>query len=249
MVATGAPRIFSAARRRARSARAAARVGQAGSSCWLLQHLESEIIERIDFMRHEPDQALLIGLNTQELTSELDRMGAKVNSLALRDDETPIETGPFDLIVSMAMLDTVNDLPGALIHLRNALAAGGVMFAPILGAGSLSSLRQILMTADGDRPAARVHPQIDTRAATALMERAGFARQVVDTHTLSVRYGSLETLFGDLRAQALTNVLADAPPPLTRASLERARAAFSEMADDEGRVTETFEILTLTGWG
>ena len=33
-----------------------------------------------------------------------------------------------------------------------------------------------------------------------------------------------------------------------RAALSRADKAFAALADNEGRVTEIFEILTLSGW-
>ena len=49
-------------------------------------------------------------------------------------------------------------------------------------------------------------------------------------------------------AQGLGNVLASAAPPLTRTMRERARAAFLAAADADGRVSERFEILTLSGW-
>ena len=104
------------------------------------------------------------------------------------------------------------------------------------------------MAADGERPAARIHPLIDNRAGSALLDRAGFARQVVDTVPLKVSYPSLDRLVADLREQALTNVLADPPPPITKAGLTRARQEFDRLRNDEGRVIETFEILTLTGW-
>ena len=84
--------------------------------------------------------------------------------------------------------------------------------------------------------------------ATPAGPRAGFARQVADSFTLRVRYPSLDRLVADLRAQALTNVLTSVPPPLSREALERARTAFFETADTDGRVTELFEIITLTGW-
>ena len=244
----GVPSIFSKMRRTARAARAELLGREKNAARWLLQHLESEVIDRIDFMRFEPKSAFLVGLSTEELAAELGRRGCEVTAVPSRDDEQPIGDGPFDFIASMAALDSVNDLPGALVHIRSALKEGGLMIAPILGAGSLPLLRDVLLTADGERPSARIHPQVDNRAATALLERAGFARQVVDTHRLSVRYGDLDRLIGDLRDQGLTNALADAPPPLTRAGLERARKRFDELRDSEGRVTETFEILTLTGW-
>ncbi|WFL77011.1 methyltransferase domain-containing protein [Altererythrobacter arenosus] len=248
MAGQGVPNIFSARRRAARISRAEALARGEGPACWLLQHLESEALDRVDFMRLEPSRALLIGLDTRELTSELGRRGCEVTSIVARNEEAPVEGGPYDLIVSLAGLDTVNDLPGALVHLRAALSEGGLLLAPMIGAGSLPLLRQVLLAADGDRPAARIHPQVDNRAATSLLERAGFSRQVVDTHRLSVRYGDLDRLIADLRDQGLTNVLADPPPPLTRSGWERARAKFAELTDREGRATETFEILTLTGW-
>ena len=152
------------------------------------------------------------------------------------------------MITSVARLDSVNDLPGALIHARSALAEGGVFIAQLIGAGSLPILRQIMLAADGDRPAARIHPQVDNRAATALLERAGFARQVVDSVTLKASYRSLDRLLDDLREQGLNSALLSPAPYLGKAGLARTREAFDSLKDSEGRVTETFEILTLTGW-
>jgi hypothetical protein len=164
------------------------------------------------------------------------------------DLEAPYLWGGFGLIVSLGVLDTVNDLPGALIHQRLALDSGGVMLASMVGAGSLRRLRDALLAADGERPAARLHPAVDAQGGAALLQRTGFARQVSDAWTLRLRYGALDDLVADLRAQGLTSALADAAPPVTKAGLAAARAAFLEGADRYGRVVETLEILTLTGW-
>ncbi len=104
-----------------------------------------------------------------------------------------------------------------------------------------------MLAADGERPAARIHPLVDVRAAAQLLQRAGWADPVVDSHAISVRYGSLERLVGDLRAQGLNSVLASPAPALGKAGLARAREAFAAIAGDDGRLTETFEVLTLTG--
>lgn len=210
--------------------------------------IEQDLIERLGFMQAEPKQALIIGPDSGTLAAYLRGMGCEVISQQHLDEEQPLPIPPCDLIVSLLRLDTVNDLPGALLHHRSALTSDGLFIACIMGAGSLSTLRQVMLTADGDRPAARIHPQIDNRAASALMQRAGFSRQVVDSHSLKVTYRSLDRLIADLREQALTNVLADAPPPLTRTAFARARTAFDALKDGDGRVTETFELLTLTGW-
>ena len=142
----------------------------------------------------------------------------------------------------------VNDLPGALIHAHAALRDGGLFIAAFPGAGSLPVLRQLALAADGDRPAARIHPQVDIRAGTALLERAGFARQVVDSYPLKVRFSSLDRIISDLRDHGLTASLASPAPPITRTGWQRACEAFDALREDDGKVTETFEILVLTGW-
>lgn len=249
MAAASVPRIFSQSRRLARARRHMALcTASSPEDQFLRAHLAKEVLDRLDFMRLEASPALVLGDAPRLLAEPLSRRGHTVTALDEVDEEQPLP-GQWPLIVSLLALDTVNDLPGALIHLRRALAPGGVLIACITGAGTLGTLRHALLAADGERPAARVHPQIDNQIASGLMARAGFNRQVVDSHELPVTYRSLDRLLADLRLQGLTSVLADAPPPLTRAGLERARAAFMAKADAQRRVTETFDILTLTGWG
>lgn len=204
-----------------------------------------DTLDRLAFMQLEPARALVVGPFAERLQLHQNCASHYKDWI---DEEQPIEGGPYDLIVSMGQLDTVNDLPGALLHARNALTDDGIFIAQMLGAGSLSMLRSILLEADGERPAARIHPQIDNRAATGLLQRALFSKQVVDQYPLSVSYENFQKLIWDLREQGLTNQLTNTPPPMTRTSLKRAHQAFDALKDEQGRVTERFEILTLTGW-
>lgn len=55
-----------------------------------------------------------------------------------------------DLIVSGLSLHWVNDLPGALIQIRRALAPDGLFLGALLGAGTLSELRTVLIEAESD---------------------------------------------------------------------------------------------------
>jgi SAM-dependent methyltransferase len=246
---TAPPRIFDADRRRAVRRRIAARQAHPGAAGFVLEDMAEDVLERLAFVRDEPGKALVIGDWTGALAAKLERQGAKVTAAdpALLDEERPYPAGGFDLVVSLATLDTVNDLPGALIHLRGALAPGGRAIAEFVGAGSLANLRRAMLAAEPDRPAARLHPMVDIRAAADLLQRAGWAEPVADSRTLKVAYRSLDRLVADLRDQGLGNVLASPASPLGRAALERARAAFLEGADDDGRVVESFEILTLSG--
>lgn len=163
------------------------------------------------------------------------------------EDRLPFADASFDLVVSAGVLDTVDDLPGALTLTRRVLRPDGLFLGALVGAGSLPRLRAAWRTADGDRPAARLHPQIDVRAAGDLLVRAGFALPVADVETLTVRYRTLGRLVDDLRGMAGGNVLA-ARTAATRNGLAAAARAFAAAADPDGRISEQFSLLFLTGW-
>lgn len=241
------PTIFSSTRRAAARRRADTLQAGPDAARFLREGMAEDVLERLAFLRHEPRRALVVGDRTGLLATALRQGGTEVVAPDDLDEELPYPFGGFDFIASLARLDTVNDLPGALIHIRAALAPGGLAIASFPGAGSLPQLRRIMLAADGERPAARLHPMVDVRAGAQLLQRAGFADPVADRHTVKVAYRSLERLVGDLRAQGLGNVLAAPGPPLGKAALARARAAFAELSDEDGRVVESFEIVTLSG--
>ena len=259
------PTLFSPERRHAvrqRMRAIQARVEGVGAPHprYVIADMIEDVIERIGFLRLAPAHALVIGDWTATLSAALAADGADVmradpapgpGELAL-DLERPLPPlarppGGFALIACLGLLDTVNDLPGALIHLRQALAPGGLMIASMVGAGSLPTLRAVMLAADADRPAPRLHPQIDVRAGGQLLQRAGFVNPVVDNRSLEVRFGTLAALVGDLRAQGLGNVLARHSAVVARGGLARAREAFAAQRVD-GRVAERIELLTFSGW-
>ena len=243
------PRIFDPERRRAVKRRSAARQASGDAARFVLEDMVEDVLERLAFVRLEPATALVVGDRTGALEAVLERQGTAVTSAdpATLDEERPYPASGFDLVASLGTLDTVNDLPGALIHLREALAPGGRAVAAFVGTGSLANLRRAMLAADGERPAARLHPMVDIRAAASLLQRAGWAEPVADSRSIRVAYRSLDRLVADLRDQGLGNTLASPAPPLGKAALERARAAFLEAADPAGRVVESFEIVTLSG--
>lgn len=175
------------------------------------------------------------------------RFAAAAGGVHAEEDQPVFAEGSYDLIVSAGVLDSVNDLPGALALARKALRPDGLFLAAFTGAGSLATLRAALRDAEGERPAARIHPQIDVRSAGDLLVRAGFALPVADIETLTVRYAGLGRLLDDLRGMGASNVLRDRRP-ITRGTLARLVQAFAERADEDGRTAERFEIIYLTGW-
>lgn len=242
MTASAPPRIFAPTRRVAARRRARALQTHPGAARYLLDDMIEDVLERLAFLRHAPARALAVGDWSGGLAAQL---GCPVDRADPADgfaEDEPWPGSGYDLIVSLGTLDTVNDLPGALIHLRNALAPGGLAIASFVGAGSLDGLRAAMLAADGDRPAPRLHPAIDVRAGGQLLQRAGWARPVVDGRSVAVRFSSLASAVADLRAQGLSNVLERPGPPLGKAALARAAQAFGSGTVDR------FEIVTLSGW-
>lgn len=239
------PLVFAPRRRLAVRRRAALLQARPGAARYLLDDMVEDVLDRLAFLRHQPSRALIIGDRTGTLAAALRRDGSEVEITDPLDgfaEEQPFPNAGYDFIASLGTLDTVNDLPGALIHIRGALAPGGLAIASFPGAGSLAALREAVLAADGDRPGPRLHPAVDVRAGGQLLQRAGWADPVVDNRSLEVRFTNLSSLIADLRAQGLTNCLVRPGAMLTRAALTRAEANFGQ-----SRI-ERFEILTLSGW-
>lgn len=239
------PQIFAPQRRLAVRRRALALQARPGAADYLMADMAEDLIERLGFLRHAPKRALLIGMVPDGLVAQLRAQGANVTLAEPASgfaEEEPFPESGFDLIASLGTLDTVNDLPGALIHIRNALAPGGLAIASFVGAGSLPALRAAMLEADGDRPAPRMHPAVDVRAGGQLLQRAGWADPVIDSRPLDVRFRHLSSLIDDLRSQALTNVLNHPGPPL-------GKRQFLTVEEQFGcGIVERFEIVTLSGW-
>src|SRR3984885_7934643 len=162
-------------------------------------------------------------------------------------ERLPVADGRLDLAVSLLALQTVNDLPGALIQMRRALKGDGLLIAAMIGGETLTELRQSLTIAESEilsGVAPRVAPFVDVRALGGLAQRAGLALPVVDLDRAVVRYPDVFGLFADLRAMGATNALqARSRKPLRREVLLRAAAVYAEgFAGPEGPLRTTFDL-------
>jgi SAM-dependent methyltransferase len=252
---------FDRALRRRRRDRAARRFANAD---YLHRLVAEDLLDRLDLVTRQFQRALVVGAAGAFLQDGLRARGIDVVSadpglafahaaagIQADEDRLPFADAAFDLVVALGGLDSVNDLPGALILVRRALRPDGLFLGAFAGAGSLPRLRSAMLAADAAEGAAapRIHPQIDVRAAGDLLTRAGFALPVVDSHGVDVRFASLASLVTDLRAMAATNVLAArSKRPLGRLGLAAAIADFASRADADGKTAERFEIVNLLGW-
>jgi SAM-dependent methyltransferase len=261
----GAPIIFDRRLISRRRARAAA----LGQSDFLLAHAADDLADRLSLMRRRFAECVVLGayhgLLARRLRDSVDRVlevelspplaaVGPDRSVVVADEEAmPLAPASVDLIASALSLHLVNDLPGTLLHVREALRPDGLFLASLLGGRTLHELRSAFLEAEsavrgGASP--RVAPFADVRDLGALLQRAGFALPVADSDTVTVAYETPLHLMRDLKAMGAANPLADrSRTPLTRSILLNAADIYRQrFARADGRVLATFEIVTLSGW-
>lgn len=235
---------FSAARRaRARAARLA-------GDRFLDEGALEGLVDRLSAVTRKFERGLWIGADIPQAIRPFAREWQQADFDA---DEVLLAEGPFDLAVSLFSLQWINDLPGALIQVNRLLKPDGLFLAALMGAGTLSELREAFVQAESQTRGGispRVAPFADVRDLGALLQRAGFALPVADVERLTVRYRDFAALVRDLRAHGFTNVLNErSRRPLRRDTLTTLLAHYAgHHADPDGKLRARFETLYLTGW-
>lgn len=270
--APSSPGPFDRRTLRRRRDRAAATFGDAD---FLLAHVRASVAERLEDVnrrfariavvgaadgsvalmlaaRYAPER--LVQVDGSEAMARRARAACPAALTVTGDEERlPLAEDAFDLIVAPLTLHAVNDLPGALIQMRRALAPDGLLIAALLAGDTLAPLRDALAraeieTVDGVSP--RVSPMADLRDLGGLLQRAGLALPVADRETVTVRYAAPLRLLHDLRAMGESNALAGRRRVfLRRDTLMRALEILGEgHADADGKVPIRFDIAFLHGW-
>jgi NADH dehydrogenase [ubiquinone] 1 alpha subcomplex assembly factor 5 len=234
-----------------------------GPQTFLLERAFDDVLERLSFVRREFRSALLVGCPDPRWRDKLSAVAAAVDVVdpgplfaargggrCVVEEEMNLDVGAHDLCVAIGTLDTVNDLPQALLRVRLALQEGALFVGALAGGDSLPRLRAAMRAADERLGAAspHVHPRIEPGALAGLLSAAGFVDPVVDVDRVQVAYASLADLVRDLRAMGATNVLsARSKRPLPREAAAAAAAAFAPAAG-ENKAVERFDILHFAAW-
>jgi NADH dehydrogenase [ubiquinone] 1 alpha subcomplex assembly factor 5 len=174
---------------------------------WLTRMMAAELADRLGAIRRRFERVLIIGNDSSELRKLIAPHGsytlladtgfrgaAAAFGVQCDEDRLPFANASFDLVLAPGGLDTVNDLPGALILIRRILVPDGLFLGAMAGAGGLETLRSIVSGVNrADQIVTRHHPQIDVRGAGDLLVRAGFRLPVAESHLVTARYPSLFT--------------------------------------------------------
>ncbi len=182
-------------------------------------------------------------------TSERDHY----SSAHLEGSSLPVATASVDLIVTNLNLHWINDLPGLLVQIKNALRPDGLFLGTMFGGQTLHELRHALIAAESEicgGANARVIPFADVKDLGSLLQRAGFALPVTDVDTLTLTYEHPLDLLKELRGMGETNALKARPRHFWRRDvLMRACDIYQQkFSQPDGRIAATFEVMYLSGW-
>jgi len=234
---------------------------------FLLQRVATDMVDRLGAVQREFETGVALFGRTDTLRMMLIQSGQVKNVLRVEEsvfvqpgnpvicaaDHIKLGANSADLIIAPMALHWANDLPGALIQLRQILRPDGLLLAALPGPETLRELRASLLAAESEisgGAAMRVDAFTDVRDAGGLLQRAGFALPVVDQDLITVRYDDVFGLINDLRSFGANGQFAQKDtPPLSRDVIKRMAQIYSDQfSDEDGRIRATFQIVSLSGW-
>ncbi|KAF8625592.1 hypothetical protein AX15_005292 [Amanita polypyramis BW_CC] len=129
------------------------------------------------------------------------------------DEENPLQVvdrNSQEAIVSCLGLHWINDLPGILTQIREALKPDGLFLGAMFGGDTLFELRTSLQLAEVERQGGispHVSPMTDIKDVSNLLGRAGFTLLTVDVDEVEVTYPSIWELMEDLKNMGESNAV------------------------------------------
>lgn len=242
--------------------------------CAVLQaEVQRRLIERLDYLKVEPQWVLDLGCGTGQAITALGRKyrSAKVVGLDLAEamlhqaskqyrlfqrkrlinadlEKLPFQDDSFDLVFSSLALQWSNDLRGAFRELKRVVRSGGVVMFSTLGVNSLHELRSSWSSID---PSPRVHQFMDMHDVGDVMLAAGLLQPVVDMEEITMTYRDFDALMQDIKGIGASNAERNRSRGLmTPRRLKRLREAYRELAFDESSASyrATYEVVYGHAW-
>ncbi|KAG2201611.1 hypothetical protein INT46_008790 [Mucor plumbeus] len=215
-----------------------------GSGCGhIVKHATKDMMKKL----------IMCDMSEKSLNRDIDvPYDVHIERQVVDEENLPFAENSLDAVVSSLSLNWVNDLPGALIQIRNSLKPDGVFIGAMFGGDTLFELRTSLQLAEVERESGispRVSPMADSSDMSRILTRAGFTLTTVDVDEIQVNYPSAFELMQDLRAMGESNSVLTRRPFLKRDTLLAAASIYKELhGNPDGTIPATFSIIYLIGW-
>jgi malonyl-CoA O-methyltransferase len=241
------------------------------SAAILQKEVQNRLLERLRYMRHQPETIVDVGCATGKAVRELQktyprarvhaidiarqmllqarssfRLLSKQRLVAADMERLPFAGQAFDLVFSSLALPWCNDLKATLGEFARVLRPGGMLLFSSFGPGTLRELAVSWQEIDS-RP--HVHRFVDMHDVGDAMMAAGFAQPVVDAEMIRMEYREFRTLLDDLKNTGASSADIDRRRGLmTPAKLRRLERAYREHGFEDGRFVASCEIVYGHAW-
>jgi malonyl-CoA O-methyltransferase len=236
----------------------------------LQRETAQRMLDRLDYIRHEPRVVLDVGAGTGEASHRLIQRypsaqvialdfalpmlqqarcrAAKTDSphcLCADAERLPLVDGSVDMIFSNATLQWCNDLPGTFREFLRVLRPNGMLLFSTFGPDTLMELRASWAAVDGS---SHVSPFWDMHNIGDAMLQAGLAEPVVDVDRLQLTYADVPSLMRDLKTLGAHNVTRDRRRGLTGKGRLQAMYQAYERFRSDGRLPASYEVVYGHAW-
>lgn len=191
----------------------------------LEQEVESRLLERVGFFRHQPERVLDLGCGTGSASRTLGAQfegariialdwspamlaisgrseGVNLSRVCADMHAIPLAAASVDLVFSNLVLQWSVDLPAVFTEFRRVMKPGGMLVFTCYGPDTLSELRQAWQAVD-DFP--HVHDFPDMHDIGDMLLAAGFSEPVMDVERLTLEYRDVMSLLRELKGSGAQN--------------------------------------------
>ncbi|MET0027316.1 MAG: malonyl-ACP O-methyltransferase BioC [Candidatus Thiodiazotropha sp.] len=236
----------------------------------LQREIAARMLQRLSYIRHQPERVLDVGSGTGEATLSLAKHYKKAQTIALDfaypmlqqtrkrgswlrrprcvcgdAEQLPLANQSVDMIFSNAVLQWCNDLPGTLREFLRVLRPKGMLLFSTFGPGTLHELRSSWSAVDGY---SHVSPFLDMHDIGDALVQAGWAEPVVDVDRIRVTYDDVATLMQDLKTLGAHNVTRQRRRGLTGKGRMRAMIEAYESLREDGKLPASYEVVYGHAW-
>jgi SAM-dependent methyltransferase len=212
-----------------------------------------ELLDRLMLINRNFERALVIAPGAEffmRAIQDTGKFGAVIAQEASVSDNLHLAPASFNAVISLLDLHSVNDVPGYMAQVSNALEPDGLAMFAFFAGESLRELREAWLVAEqqvtgGASP--RVAPMIDLRESGGLLQRAGLALPVADVDRATIRYSDAMSLMREIKALGFANCLVGRSRRFMTPGL-LFQAATSYPSDADGRISATVEIAWAAAW-
>lgn len=242
-------------------------------SAILQQEVASRLLERLDYIRLQPNTVLDLGCGTGVITADMLKRYPKAQIVALDlavgmlkktqqhgrgwlrkkphclcadAERLPLKDNAVDLLISNLMLQWSNDLPSVFSGFERIIAPKGLLLFTTFGPDTLKEIRESWATVDSVPHTSQFTDMHDIGDA---LLKAGFIDPVMDMEIITMTYDSVRDVMRDIKNIGASNATQGCAKGLMgKQRLAAFETAYEIFKKNDGSFPVTWEVLYGHAW-